>query len=72
VATSSTLITQEHKKSIDESIKKLQSAKKEIDMAERAGLTQGADGSKLSDAKTQVDGLLGRLTQIKNVYFPNG
>lgn len=68
----SQIITTEHKQQIDESIGKLKTAQKEIAMAERAGLTTGPDGQKLADAKTQVDNLLGRLQQIKNVYFPNG
>lgn len=72
MGTPSAIITAEHKKNIEESIGKLKTAQKEIAMAERAGLTTGPDGQKLADAKAQVDNLLGRLQQIKNVYFPNG
>lgn len=70
MSTSSNILTPAHQKSIEESIAKLKSAQKELDMAERAGLTTGPNGQKLADAKTQVKDLLDKLQQIKNVYFP--
>lgn len=72
VGGSSGIINQGHKQQIDESIGKLKEAQKEIAMAERAGLTTGPEGQKLSDAKSQVDNMLNKLQAIKNVYFPNG
>lgn len=63
-------MTKEHKAKIEDSIKRLNEAKKELAMAERAGLTVGPEGQKISDAKAQVDDLLAKLQQIKNVYFP--
>lgn len=70
MATSSSILTAEHQKQVNDSIAKLKEAQKELDMAERAGLTTGPQGQKIADAKTQVKDLLDRLQQIKNVYFP--
>lgn len=67
----SALITSEHKTQVLDALAKLDKALQEIDMAERAGLTVGVNGEKLTALKAKAEEAKSRLLQIKNVYFPN-
>lgn len=69
MASASTILTSAHLDQINKALATLKTAANEIDMAERAGLTVGANGQKLSDLKTQVTDATNRLLAIKNVYF---
>ena len=71
MSSSSNILNDQHLSQITDGIKKLQEAIREINTAERAGLTVGPNGQKLVDLKTQAEESLSKLRQIKSVYFPN-
>jgi len=67
----SNILTPQHLDQINDAIKKLSDAQKEIALAERAGLHSGPGGAQLVDYKKQVEDSMAKLLQIKAVYFPN-
>lgn len=70
MASSSTILGEQHLKQINDSLASLDRASKELAMAKRAGLTVGANGESIDALTTKVENAQAKLRQIKNVYFP--